>query len=141
MPRTDAVNSFGTILRRNGIAIASVQDIAGPGMTTEVDDITNHSSPGAVREKVPTLIDGGELTFGLIFNFSDPTHDHFSGLEYAQRNRLIEPYELEYPDGSGYSFDAFVTGMPKSAPVAGHLSADCTLTLAGEPIPQHSFTS
>lgn len=138
---TEYVNTFGSILRRNGTAIASCQDFDGPGSTTEVDDITNHSSPGRVREKRPTIKDAGEVSFDLVFNYNDPTHDHLTGLYKAWSDSSIDEYELEYPDGTGERFEGFVSNIARQAPVVGHLSAATTITITSEPTPVTEFGS
>lgn len=138
---TEYVNTFGSILRRNGTAIASCQDFDGPGSSTEVDDITNHSSPGRVREKRPTIKDAGEVSFDLVFNYNDPTHDHLTGLYKAWSDSSIDEYELEYPDGSGERFEGFVSNIARQAPVVGHLSAATTITITSEPTPVTGFGS
>ncbi len=139
---TEYINSFGTILRRGTppVAIASVQDIDGPGSSTEVDDITNHSSPGGVREKRPSIKDAGDVSFDLVFNLNDPTHDHLTGLYQAWSDEAIDPYELEYPDGTGERFEGFVSNIARQAPVVGHLSAAVTITITSEPTPVIDFT-
>jgi Lambda phage tail tube protein, TTP len=138
---SEAVATLGTVLRRNGTAIAQVQDIEGLDLTTDTDEITNHDSPGGVEEFIPTIKRTGEVTFPLVFIFSEPTHDHTTGLLKAWEDRSLDDYEMEYPDGSGWMFAAYVTGFKTGAPVDGHLSADVTLRVSGAPTPQHSFAS
>ena len=68
---TKAVTSHGTLLKVGDGAspevfatIAEVKDISGPGTTLSTEDATNHDS-GGWREPVPTLLEGGEVTFDL----------------------------------------------------------------------------
>ena len=136
-----AVATLGTILRREGTPIAQVQDIDGPALSTDTDEITNHDSPDGVEEFIPTIKRTGEVTFPLVFRFDETTHKHSTGLLQAWIDRSLDSYELEYPDGSGWMFDAYVTGFEMSAPVDGHLSADVTLRPSGAPVPQQSFAS
>ena len=136
-----AVATLGTIIRRNGDPIAQIQDIEGPALTTDTDEITNHSSPDGVEEFIPTIKRTGEVTFPCVFLYNDPTHDHLTGLRQAWDDRELGDYELEYPDGTGEQFQAYVTGLEMSAPVDGHLSADVTLRVTGAPTPVLEFAS
>lgn len=136
-----AVATLGTIVRRNGTPIAQVQDIEGPDLSTDEDEITNHDSPDGVEEFIMTIKRTGEISFPLVFLFDNETHNHNAGLIQAWQDRALDEYEIEYPDGSGWAFSAFCKGIKKSAPVDGHLSADVTLRPSGAIVPQQSFAS
>jgi hypothetical protein len=125
-----AVDTFGTTLDMDAVPIAQVQDIDGPNLSTDTDEITNHSSPGAVEEFIATIKRTGEVSFPLVFNPANAGH---AAMLAAWSNKSLDPYTLTYPDGSTWEFDAYVTGFGKSAPVNGHLSAAVTLRPSGEP--------
>ena len=83
---------------------------AGPGESVESEDITNHDSPGSYREKVPTLIDGGEVGLEIIYS-------HEAGqaaLRAAFAARTVAEVILELPDTAGtsgttFTFQAFIS--------------------------------
>jgi hypothetical protein len=113
--------------------IAGVGDIAGPGWARETDDVTAHDSPGGFREFVSTVRDGGEITFPLRWDPSDPTQDILEGLKNVNeptRIRLV--YPMIPPDGMYQEFSGWLTNASRSAPVAGHLAADVTIKVTGD---------
>lgn len=131
MPPSVAVDTFGTTLSLDGTPITQIQDISGPALSTDTDEITNHSSPGGVEEFIATIKRTGEVTFPLVF---DPSNAGHVALGAAWSAKTLDPYTMTYPDGSTWEWDAYVTGFGDSAPVAGHLSKDVTLRISGEPV-------
>ena len=138
MAESVAVPTFGTTLSRNGSPIAQIQDVTGPQLSTDTDEITNHSSPDGVEEFAVTVKRTGEVTFPIVFNPGDSTH---ADLVDAWSTRSKDAYELRTPDGGyGWDFDAYVTGVSQTYPVGGHLGCDVTLRPAGAP-QQHTAGS
>ena len=138
---SEAIGTLGTTLTRGGQHIAQVQDVSGPDLSTDTDEITNHDSPDGVEEFIPTIKRTGEVTFPLVFLMDDPTHDASTGVVQGWADRSLDTYELRYPDeegtpeaGGGWDFSAYVTGVSNSAPVDGHLAADVTLRPSGAPV-------
>lgn len=127
------IATLGTTISRDGTAIAQVGDIEGPDLSTDTDEITNHDSPDGVEEFIPTIKRTGEVTFPLVFNGAETSHDDHDGVIKAWEDRSLDAYILTYPDGSAWHFDAYVTGVSMSAPVDGHLAADVTLRPSGAP--------
>jgi hypothetical protein len=131
---SDAVSTMGTTLERETVSIAQVQDISGPALSTDTDEITNHSSPGGVEEFIPTIKRTGEITFPLVFLPTEASHGSETGLLQGWADRSLDDYVLTYPDGSSWTFSAYVTGFSNSAPVGGHVAADVTLRPSGVPV-------
>ena len=126
-----SVATLGTTLSRNGAPIAQIQDVTGPQLSTDTDEITNHSSPDGVEEFSVTVKRTGEVTFPIVFDPGDATH---ADLVAAWANRSKDAYELRTPDATyGWDFEAYVTGVSQTYPVAGHLGCDVTLRPAGAP--------
>lgn len=128
---TVAVDTFGTTITLNASAIGQIQDIAGPALSTDTDEITNHSSPGGVEEFIPTIKRTGEVTFPIVF---DPGNVSHVALQTAWSAKSLDEYVLTAPDGSTWTFDAYVIGLGEAFPVAGHWQRDITLRPSGEPI-------
>jgi hypothetical protein len=130
---TDTIQTFGTSLSFASTDIGTVRSIEGPGETVESEDITNHDSPGAYREKEPTLIDGGEYNFEIIYS-------HEAGqtaLRTAFEARTVGAVEMELPDDAGtsgtiISFSGFVSSWNWAVPDAGALKATIGITVDGE---------
>lgn len=125
-----AIDTFGTTLTLDATPIGQIQDIDGPNLSTDTDEITNHSSPDAVEEFIATIKRTGEITFPLVFNPGNAAH---ASLFAEWEGRTLSAYVMTYPDGSTWEFDAYCTGFAMTAPVNGHLSANITLRPSGAP--------
>ena len=124
---TTPIKSFGTTISFATTDIGHVEDITGPGETAESVDITNHDSPSAYREKVAVILDGGELTFDIVYN-SEAGQD---ALRTAFEARTTGAVLITYPDTSTAGFQGFVSSWSWAAPVAGVLRASIGITVAG----------
>lgn len=140
---TDAVAGFGTLLQQGDGAlpevfatVAEVKDISGPGLEADTIEVTNHSSPGAWREKLISLLNGGEVSFPVNFLPGDATHDAQTGLISLYLSRAVNNFRLVWPTAAEdwVIFPAAVTGFEPSAPVDDVLGADITLEVMGEPL-------
>ncbi len=135
---TTAVGTLGTILTKDVAGspqlIGQIQDVSGPDLSTDTDEYTNHDSSGGVEEFIPTIKRTGEITMPVVFNGADASHDEATGLIKHWEDKVLDDYELEYPDGSKWQFNAYVTGLSMGAPVDGHLMADVTFRPSGAPV-------
>lgn len=138
MSLSSAVSSFGTFLQiGNGATptesfttIAEVRDISGPNYSLDTEEVTNHSTVGGYKEYIPTLKDGGEVTFDLNF-FQHTTHD---GLFDDYEARTRRNFRIVFPVPSGddtFTFAAFITNIGHEAPVQGVLTRSVTLKVTG----------
>lgn len=137
MPPSTAIPTLGTTISLNGTPIGQIMDITGPQLSTDTDEITNHSSPDHTEEFIATIKRTGEITFPLVFNPGDASH---AALYDEWLNRSLSDYVMTFPDSDGiadagaqWSFTAYCTGFGNAAPVTGHLSADVTLRPSGAP--------
>jgi hypothetical protein len=131
MVASTAIDTFGTTLTLDGVPVTQIQDISGPDLSTDTDEITNHSSPGQVEEFIATIKRTGQITFPLVY---DPANAGHQALYAAWSAKTLDEYVLTYPDGSTWTFDAYCIGFGNNAPVAGHLGGDVVLRPSGEPI-------
>lgn len=127
---TAAMQTFGSTFSFGGVDIAELGDMTGPGETAEFVDVTTHDSPAAYRQKEPTILDGGEYTFTL-FYYSEVGQD---ALRTAFEGRTVADCVLEWPaaqGGGGVTFPGFVSAWSWATPLAGVLTADIGITVAG----------
>jgi hypothetical protein len=125
-----AVAGPGWVLAHGGTTIAEVRDISGPVATADTDDVTNQSSTGFYKEKITTLLDGGDVTFDCNYV---PGNASQIALLTALQNRGIETFTLTPPGGGGsFAFEARVSkwGLDK-APVAKAATLAITLAVTG----------
>jgi|SRR3990172_6495050 len=136
---SDGMAAYGTLLKigSGGTAetfttIAEVGDIDGPSMSVDTIEMTSHSSPGARKEFVASLIDSGEISFPINFIPTDGTHDDVTGIQKIMNDRSVWNWQMLFPDASVVTFAAIVTAFGIKAPVADKLSADLSLKITGE---------
>ena len=110
--------------------IAEVRSIDGPGLSADLIDVTNQSSPNSFREKIQGLKDGGDVTFDINYLPADSTHDATTGLIDKYQNGTLQGYSLSFPDSPPviYTFTAFITNFSPSSDIESQLTASVTLT-------------
>ncbi len=129
------LSAFGTQLKRNGVAIAGVANISGPGMSLDTEDVTAHDSPGGWEEVVATILRSGEVGLEINYDPNAATHKNAAaGLIGDMVSRQAHAYDLVFPTTPAvtWSFNAFVTGFEPGAPADGKLTADVTLKPTGQ---------
>jgi len=101
----------------------------GPNETVEKSDVTHHASPNDAMEHVLTLIDAGEISFGISYTQGKNEHDT---LRTKKENMTRESWRILAPDESwALTFDADVTGLEMSWEPDAVIDADCTLDISG----------
>lgn len=130
------INAFGTVLKRGATAIAQVQDIDGPDLSLDTEDVTSHDSTGGWEEVVATILRSGELSYDIVYDPANATHKNAAaGLIGDMVARTATTYSMVFPDvaATTWSFSAFVTGFKPSAPVSGKLAAAVKMKITGQP--------
>ena len=128
--------SYGALFKRGATTIAAVQNISGPGLSLDTEDVTTHDSTGAWEEHVGTILRSGEVSIDLIYDPNAATHKNASGgLLYDLISRTAQTYSIVFPSTATvtWQFSAFVTGFEPAAPVDGALTASVTLKITGQP--------
>lgn len=131
-PESKGISAHGTIIKRNGIAIAELKDITPPALTRKAIETTTQNSSDdsyvvGIRRK-------GELQFMLNFLPSgEATHSalNASGLLTAWANGTKDLYEVDFADGAIWSFSGFVTQIAPKAPVDGAFEASVSIRPSG----------
>lgn len=135
-------SSFGTLFQIGSggsgetfTTVAGVQDISGPGFTTETIDVTAHDSPAAFEELVAGLKRSGEITFTLVYDPVHATHNETTGLFSHWQDRAVHNYKVVFTDAgtTTMSFAGITTGFEFAMPVSGALTTDVTIKPTGEP--------
>lgn len=130
------IAAFGTAFKRGATTIAYVQNISGPGLSADTEDVTTHDSTAAWEEHVVTILRSGEVTLDLEYDPAAATHKNASGgLIYDLASRTAQTFSIVFPDAANttWSFSAFVTGFEPGAPHDGALTASAKLKLTGQP--------
>jgi predicted secreted protein len=104
--------------------IAEVTKIQRGGSKMDLVDVTNMDSVGAYREKLATLLDGGEISFDANYVPQDVTQQ---SLQTQFDGRTLSNWKIVLPGGRGtFSFKAFSTSSDFD------LSVDKASTFAGK---------
>lgn len=138
---TQVKSSFGTFLQMGDggapeafTTIAEVGDIAGPAVSRDTEEVTNHSSPDGYEEFINTIKRSGEVTFPINFIPDHPTHDQETGLLGVLDTGVLKNWRLLLSTtGHRWQFAALVTNFEGASPVVGKQSADVTLKISGKP--------
>lgn len=127
--------------------MAQVGDIAGPSIESDQIEVSHRADGTAAnmwRRYVAGMKDGGEVTFTLVFDPDEATHDPTLATSiYAQAaSGLASGWRLDYPgaaaDRTFADFDAYVTGMDFDEPLEDGLTAEVTLKISGPVTWTHS---
>jgi hypothetical protein len=130
MSESNAISAHGTLIARNGTAIAELRDITPPPLSRKPIETTMHNSDDdsyvvGIRRK-------GELGFNMGFLPSgEATHNAVAGLMKAWADGSKDLYLVTYPDGATWQFSGFVTNIAPKAPVDGGLEASVSIRPSG----------
>lgn len=136
---TSAISSFGTLMKIGDGAtptetfttIAEVLDITGPQVALATTEVTSHDSNGW-REFIPTLKEGGEVTFDCNF-FAHTTQGFSGGLYNDLNNKTKRNFQTVFTTtpAKTAAYAAYVTSVKLAAPVDGALKGSITLKITG----------
>ena len=119
----------------NGTTLQEAADIASvtpPSPTVETIDQTTHGSPGAIREFIAGLIDGGEGTINVNWIAGGATDVLFAA---ALASRALKAFKINVPAGTGtrdFTGNCIVTGYEKSDVVVDDkMTATLTIKVSG----------
>jgi hypothetical protein len=128
-----ALAAYSTQLKRGDAAtpevftlIAEVGDIEGPTLSSNMEEVTSHSS-GGTYESIPTIQTLGKIKFPVNFVPTNATHSYSAGLVKDWKNRTLRNFQMIWPDGTIWAFAAYVAEVAMKAGVKPALSADVTL--------------
>lgn len=138
---TGAMASYRTLLKMGDGAtpteafatIAEVKDIKGPKLKSDLEDATSHDSTDGWKEYIPTLIEGGEITFDLQFVPTGATHSYVTGLVKLWVDRTLRNFQLIFPDATVWLMPCYVTGVDMENTLKGLSRADVTMQVSGKP--------
>lgn len=111
-------------------AIANIRNIDGPTIGREYIDATHHASSGGYRERRPSFKDAGQVSFDILFDPAQATHE---GLLTDYENDTLRNFKSVFTDTSSteWSYAAYVSGFSIAAPIDDMLTAAVTLDVTG----------
>jgi hypothetical protein len=131
----------GTLLQHGvagtPIVYTTVSDrvsVDGPGIAS--NDIDGTDLDSAAMEYTPGLPDMGELTLTLNFKPGSVSHQLMFSLA---ANPVLEPWQLQFPDGTKFPFDAYVKSFKVSGMAVNEkITAEVGLKLSGTIVPVYA---
>ena len=127
----NSYSGYATTLKLGGVVTVAVQDIAGPGITTNAIDVSTRDA--LARKYVPGMYDAGEVTFSVVYDPDTATH---AAIVAAQLAGTVLAGILTLGDSTPatITFSCFVTNFSLKAPMDDAMTADITLKVSGVPV-------
>ena len=112
--------------------IGEVKTLSFSGLQAGTIDVTTMESQNNTREFIPSLIDGGDITFTI--NFLPGTAGH-KQLVTDMRDRVKHNYKVIWPDSlsTPWGMSGYVTNFAPSAGIEDALTASVTIKLVTFP--------
>lgn len=129
--------AYGTQLTRNGVAVALITNIGGPGLSADPLEVTNHDSPDGFKEYIPGLKDGGELSLEGNFNNSAGQAALIADLKAG----TIASYVITFPNSLAWSLEGFVTAFETTAPVEDKIGFSATIKVTSVPVIDATYST
>lgn len=134
---TGARAGFGALLKRgdggNPEAFTTIAEVTNIGEVTtklNVVDATHMESADAHMEKIPTILESGDITVDLNFLPGDTTQ---TALRNDAMNRSLRNFQITVPGTAKvFSFSAYVTSIGPAIPHDGKMVQSVTLTPTGK---------
>ncbi len=108
------ISAFGTLLQRgDGVTptegfttVAELSNIEIPGVETDLVETSHHTSPGAYKEYVLGMRDGGEVTLEGNYFPKEATINAATGLLADNLSGVKRNWKLAFPDAVAAAFAA-----------------------------------
>lgn len=113
--------------------LAEVTSITPPAMARDTVDATHTESPGAWREFIAGLKDGGEVSLELNFVPGGSAAAALAAEMDLDGPLATKNRQILFPDGSYFSFAGILSGFEPDAPLDDKMSASVTFKVTGKP--------
>lgn len=139
---SDAFRSSGLQLQYDigagPVTVAEVNKVSKSGAKQDFADVTNFDSIGAVKEKLPTLLEPGQVKFdGNYLGNADATGSQaelqamFNGQVKAAWSIVLPPGAGETVSRGSWTFEAYVGQVDLDFPIEKQSTFSCTLEITG----------
>lgn len=131
-----AVAAIGTLFKigdggspETFTTIAEVKDIDGPGRTADTIEVTSMDSTGGYKEYIPSLKDGGEVSFDM--NFTTSAAQAALVTDFENRTKRNFKIVTTHATPKNISFSGYITDLSYSFEVAGVAMRSVTIKITG----------
>ena len=105
-------------------ALSEVTEITPPNTVADDVEVTHMESPGRTREYIAGFIEGGECSVAMNFVPGSASDQRILALKASGE---VVPMQIEWPDGSTWSFEAHVKGYEIASPIDDRMIATATM--------------
>lgn len=144
MAESRARLGYGTLLERQIAAsppswqlIAERVSLGGPSMSRDAPDVSHMDSPGAWREFIPGMKDGGEISIEGNFVPDDATQNAETGILSEFYSDVRGVWRMTFPlTGSPpviWTFSGILTGFELDIPTDDKMAFTATIKVSGPP--------
>lgn len=137
---TSARIGYGTLFKSGNGAVpevfttlAEVTKITPPKMKRDTVDVTHELSPGAWREFIAGLKDGGDVSLDLNFIPGGTAAAALTAELDIDGPSAVINREIVFPDGSMFTFAGILTAFDPDAPLDKAMTASATFKVTGKP--------
>lgn len=137
---TNARIGYGTLFKSgNGASpevfatLAEVTAITPPAMARDTVDASHEESPGAWREFIAGMKDGGEVSLELNFVPGGSAAAALMAELDLDGPQATKNRQILFPDGSYFSFAGILTAFEPDAPLDDKMSGSATFKVTGKP--------
>lgn len=121
-----ATEGFGTTVDLNSVAVAELLSVSGPSIAGETIDTTHMESADGYREKIPGLVDAGQLELEVQY-----VKAQTNTIKALLRQTI--PFVVTFPDGSTFSGNGHITALSTEVPLEDKITQTITLDITGNP--------
>lgn len=110
-----------------------------PELGAKVDKVETTTLADGAKRYIAGIKDYGDLEFKFLYDNSEVT-SNFRVLKALETAETIEPFIIEFPDGTKFGFSASVVCKVDSAKVGDALKFSASLTLSTDITPTNPTT-
>lgn len=128
--RTVTATSGGTNGTEVFTTVSEIKNLAGPQREQAIIEVTHMESPNSYREYIASLLDAGEVTFGMNFTNVTSQANVISDLE----SRTVRNFQIVFITAAAtktFSFACLITKVDHSFDMEAAIMANVTLKVTG----------
>ncbi len=123
-----AIKTQGTVLKRNGVTVPKVFDIAGPNGSANEIDVTTFESPA--KEFILGLKDQGDITISMVYDTSSAAQNAVRD-DFDTGNSQTYSFTLNDGLSTTGTFTAYVKSFALQIGADDKVVANATLRVSG----------
>lgn len=128
---SDGILGYGATLSVGGTTAGNIISISGPNQVREAVDYSNCDSASKWREKLPGMLDSGELTFEV--NYDGASGGTANDLAAMLAATAVSSVVVTWVDTSSWTCNGMVTGLSGGLSFDDKVTQSVTVATTGVP--------